>query len=86
MCVIPEEIMNVFMKTMKIHYVLKGINENPETRITKKRSRQQFSRESCSENAKNVSEQWSSRTPVIATFQENPAARIKTAKMQKRPS
>ena len=32
---------------------------------------------------KNVSEQWSSRTPVIATFEENPAARIKIAKMQK---
>ena len=42
-----------------------------------------FSREPLCENAENVSEQWSSRTPVIATFQENPCARIKTAKMQK---
>ena len=42
-----------------------------------------FSRESCSENAKHVSEQWSSRTPGIATFPENPVARMKTAKIQK---
>ena len=36
--------MIVFIKTMKIHYVLKGINENPCTRMTKKRSRQQRAR------------------------------------------
>ena len=42
-----------------------------------------FSRESGSESAENVSEQWSSRRPVIATFQENPAARIRTAKFEK---
>ena len=30
-----------FIKTMKIHYVLKGIHENPSTRITKKRAQQQ---------------------------------------------
>ena len=42
-----------------------------------------FSRESGSESAENVSEQWSSRRPVIATFQENPAARIRTANIEK---
>ena len=30
----------VFIKTMKIHYALEGIHENPETRITKKRQQQ----------------------------------------------
>ena len=39
-----------------------------------------FSRESSCENTKNVPDQWSPRTPVIATFTENPAARIKKAK------
>ena len=34
-----------------------------------------FSRETLCENAKYVSEQWSSRIPVMATFQKNPAAR-----------
>ena len=38
--------MTVFIKTMKIHYVLKGIHENPKTRITKKRSQQQTTRPS----------------------------------------
>ena len=42
-----------------------------------------FSRESGSESAENVSEQWSSRRPVIATFQENPAARIRSAQFEK---
>ena len=41
MCSIPEEIITVFIKTMKIHYVLKGTNGNPETRTTKKGSQQQ---------------------------------------------
>ena len=35
-----------------------------------------FSRESLCENAENASEQRSSRIPVIATFQENPCARM----------
>ena len=42
-----------------------------------------FSRESLCENAQKVSEQWSPRTPAIATFQENPCAKIKTAKLKK---
>ena len=33
--------MRVFIKTMKIHYVLNGIHENPETRSMKKASQQQ---------------------------------------------
>ena len=33
--------MTRFIKTMKIHYVLKGINENPCTKTMKKRLRQQ---------------------------------------------
>ena len=33
--------MTVFVKTMKIHYVLKGLDENPQTGITKKRAQQQ---------------------------------------------
>ena len=41
MCMIPYEIITAFIKTMKVHYVLKGIHENPETRITKKRAQQQ---------------------------------------------
>ena len=45
-----------------------------------------FSQESLRENAENVSEQWSSRTPVIATCQENPCARIKAEQVQKLPS
>ena len=36
MCENPEEIMTVLIKIMKIHYVLKGVDENPETRIRKK--------------------------------------------------
>ena len=33
--------MTVFVKTMKMHYVLKGLDENPQTGITKKRAQQQ---------------------------------------------
>ena len=36
--------MTVFIKTMKIHYVLKGINGETHTGSTKKRSRQQKAR------------------------------------------
>ena len=32
----PEAILTAFAKTMNIHYVLKGLNENPETRMSKK--------------------------------------------------
>ena len=33
MCMFPTEIVTVFVKTMKIHYVLKELSENPYTRM-----------------------------------------------------
>ena len=38
--------MTALIKTMEIQYVLNGIHENPQTRITKKRSQQQTTRPS----------------------------------------
>ena len=53
---------------MKIHYVLKGIYENPQTRITKKRSRQQKSQSG-------VSSFYFGFTATFCKMYENPAAR-----------
>ena len=36
MCENPEVILIFFVKTVKIHYILKGLNENPAARMRKK--------------------------------------------------
>ena len=61
--------MTLFIKTMKIHYVLKGINENPQTRITKKRSRQQNSQSA-------TSSFYLDFTDTFCKMYEIPAARV----------
>ena len=64
MCENSQEIMTVLINTDESTV---GFEENFD---------RDFSRESLCENAENASEQRSSRIPVIATFQENPCARM----------
>ena len=60
--------MTVFIKTMKMHYALKEVDENPCTRITKKGARQQKAHVA-------TSSFYLDFTDTVCKMYENPPAR-----------